>query len=639
MVSRFGGQRTILAVLVFFTLMSLVMTYPLVTQFTSAVPGPPWDNFVWLYDLWWFRHAIFDLHEWPSFNPDIFQPFGYDLTLSETMLANKMLVFPILALSNEVVAYNSLLLLSFVLSGLGMYLLVVYLTQNRWAGVIAGLIFAYCPFRMHAMAAGWLPLISTQWVPFLFLNLERMIKEHRTRYALWAGVFLAISLLSSWYYVYVIGFFSLLYLLLRLWPWRRSLGRRGTWRNLVVFGGVAVVLIAPVAVPVIRGNRGAMAWSLREVEKWAASLEDFFLPNVYHPLWGRFMLSLRRYVPAYPWYAPGFVFLGFAPVALAILGWRRSSSVRPVTRALLWLAVFSFILALGTTLHLGGRRVYVPVPDSVEQFFSRAMSFVTGRLALNRSSYHALRAENAIPIPLPAMLFYLFIPFGDGLRTFYRFGLMTMFAVAVLSGIGVAGLLRGARDVVSGERRVGRVRLSVILLAVLAVVEFAVFPLPFGLSRTAAQPLDEWMRTEMEEGAVMQYPLVRALNGPALYRTAYHRRPVTYGHGTFYPQEFLAVRDTPLGRFPAVEALDLLREWGVRYVLAGTRAYDEGWGDLPGQDWESVSRDIEATERLRLVGTWEEEHLWYRERVSDVIEGNLPPDPITVDEVRVYELR
>ena len=263
---------------------------------------------------------------------------------------------------------------------------------------------------------------------------------------------------------------------------------------------------------------------------------------------------------------------------------------------------------------------------------------LTGQLALNRSSYFPIQMDGAIPVPLPGMLFYLFVPFGDGMRTFYRFGLMTMFAVAVLAGMGVASISqsRGARE--TAGRRVRPAWLVPIVLVVLVVAEFAAFPLPFGLSRTAAQPLDEWMETGVSNG-VMQYPLVRALNGPSLYRSVHHGRPMAYGHGTFYPQDFLAVKDTILARFPAVETLDLLRQWNVSHILVGARSYNEGWGDLPGQDWESVSQEIEATGRLEEILTVREEPLWFDERVSDVIVGNLSVDPITVDEVHVFELR
>ena len=278
-----GSWKVILRVVALFLALTLVMTYPLVQHFATAVPGPPWDNFVWLYDLWWFKHSLLDLHQWPSLNPEMFYPFGYDLSLSETILANKALIFPILMLGNEILAFNSLLLVSFVLSGLGTYMLVSYLTGSKWAGLVSGAIFAFCPYRMHAMAAGWLPLISTQWVPFLFLSLERTIRERKARFALCAGILLAANVLSSWYYAYVVALLAALYLAVRLWPWRRNLRVGVVWRNLVLIAATSALLIAPVALPVIRGGGVTMSWSLKDVETWAASLDDFFMPHVYHP--------------------------------------------------------------------------------------------------------------------------------------------------------------------------------------------------------------------------------------------------------------------------------------------------------------------------------------------------------------------
>ena len=653
---KWGSWRVILGVVAFFTSLTLVMTYPLARHFATSVPGPPWDNFVWLYDLWWFKHSLVDLHQWPVFNSEIFYPFGYALSLSETMLANKALIFPILMLGNEVLAFNSLLFLSFVLSGLGMYLLVTYLTGSKWAGVIAGVIFAYCPYRMHAMAAGWLPLISTQWIPLLFLSLERMLRERRARFAIGSGVLLALNVLSSWYYAYVVGLFAALYLLVRLWPWRKSLMDAVVWRNVLLMGTVSILLVAPVVLPVIRGGGATMSWSLREVEKWAASLEDFFLPNVYHPIWGRAVLSSRRHVPSYPWYVPGFVYLGWVALVLAFIGLRSWDRSRPAMRALLWIAGLSFVVALGTTLHWGGERVYIPVPGWVEGLFSRAMYVLTGRLALNPAEYHALRATNAIMVPLPALLAYLFVPFAGGMRTLYRFGLVTVFGVAVLAGMGVARLeapkeeqgpdVAGSAGEVFARgkgRSRGRDRQWVpfpvlgCLLVALVLFDFASFPLPYGLSKTAAQPLDEWM-AGLQGGAVIQFPLIRGLNGPMIYRSVYHRQPMAYGHGTFYPEEFLAVKDAELANFPSDETLGLLRTWGVRWVLVGEGAYDAGWGDLPDQDWSTVSAAIESGGQLRPVMIVQEEPLWFGERVSDVIEGCVPVDPISMDKVHVYEL-
>lgn len=45
-------RRRYLAVLALFSVLTPLMTYPMALHLADAVPGPPWDNFVWLYDLW-----------------------------------------------------------------------------------------------------------------------------------------------------------------------------------------------------------------------------------------------------------------------------------------------------------------------------------------------------------------------------------------------------------------------------------------------------------------------------------------------------------------------------------------------------------------------------------------------------------
>ena len=57
--ARLAARPGVVAALLCLTLatLSLVMTYPLVTDFTGSVLGPPGDNFEYVYKLWWFEHA------------------------------------------------------------------------------------------------------------------------------------------------------------------------------------------------------------------------------------------------------------------------------------------------------------------------------------------------------------------------------------------------------------------------------------------------------------------------------------------------------------------------------------------------------------------------------------------------------
>jgi len=650
---RFGGFTTRLFVLLLFLILTLAMTWPLAMNLSTAVPGPPWDNFVWLYDLWYLRHSVVELGQLPSINTTIFFPSGYDLSLSETMVANKVLIAPFLFWGNEVLAYNMLLLLSFVLTGYATYLLVAYLTDNAYAGVVAGAIFAFCPYRFHAMAAGWLPLISTQWMPLAFLYLERTLREGKPRFAWLAGLFIALTVLSSWYYVYILGSMLLVYLAFRLWPWSQAWRDRRVLGNLLWVAAVVLLMTLPVAWPMIRNNAGEMGWSLAEVEKWEASVDDFVLPNVYSPIWGAHVLAQRAETLRYPWYAPGFVYLGLVAIVLAMIGMARGRNHRALKRPFAWMGFVAFVLALGVVLRFGGKVVQIGVPERVGQIYVRVLSTVMSKLALNKASLYEIAFDAGhVPVPLPAMLVYLFVPFGNAMRTLYRFGVMTMLAVAVLAGIGSAHLLGGmlppgaesktdVRQNLDDKkgRPVGVTPLVVCtLLMALVLADFLSAPLAYGFSDVRPQAIDRWLAAHADDGAVMQFPLVRALSGDALYRTKFHGKPVTYGHGTFYPESY-RYNMPLLAEFPSEATLQLLKSWGVRYVVAGSGAYDAGWGDQAGQTWASVESGIQATERLVPIGVALDEPIWRDEWVSDIIVGSLPVQPILVDKLYVYELR
>ncbi len=123
------GLNGHLLVLAVFVALSVVLTYPLARDLDSRILGSPapGDNFEYLYKVWWFKHALFDLHVSPFFNAGMFYPFGYPVTLSETTVANTIPALPLTLLFGEVVAYNLTMLASFVL------LLIINLLQ-WWSG-------------------------------------------------------------------------------------------------------------------------------------------------------------------------------------------------------------------------------------------------------------------------------------------------------------------------------------------------------------------------------------------------------------------------------------------------------------------------------------------------------------------------
>src|SRR3990172_9677463 len=102
-----------------------------------------------IWNIWWVKKALTSKTCALLFSDYIFYPVGSDLTFHTLTLLNGIIALPFLSVTkNIILIFNVLTFLTFVLSGYGTYLLVNYLVKNRSAAFIAGMIFAFCPFRL-----------------------------------------------------------------------------------------------------------------------------------------------------------------------------------------------------------------------------------------------------------------------------------------------------------------------------------------------------------------------------------------------------------------------------------------------------------------------------------------------------------
>jgi hypothetical protein len=628
---RTSGAKHI-GILFFCLALAIVMTLPLAAHLSDGVLGPPGDNFEYLYKLWWFKHALFDRGISPFLNPDVFYPHGYQLALHEMSLAHIALGMPLTLLWGEVVSYNALVLLSFVLSAFGAYLLAYYLTGQRWAGLLCGIVFAFGSYRMAHLGAGHLNLLGSQWLPLLLLSVERLLAVQRPRWAILAGIFAACAALSSWYYAPMAAIACGVYLAWRGRPWRRLLANRRLWLLLGLAVAMAALLMLPSLIQTERlRSQREMAFSLQEVDLFSASVGDPAVANPMHPLWGRataLYYHARQDVPEHV------ISLSWTALSLsgAAIWFTRQRAARAagteksqaagwrITSAYALLLVVSLLLALGTTLHVNGQRVYLSVPSWLERGFTAVMGVVANRLPPRpMPSYYELRAEQAIYLPLPTLLLYLYVPFFDAMRVWTRFGLISALATAVLAGLGLAQLVRRAR----APRRlwIGAICLASVLF------ELAVGAYPLGWSEVQTQPVDRWLAEQTQSGAVALFPLWKAEHGAALYATKDHGRPVVYGYGAFFPRSYRDVR--PVLWDPASpEAIALLQKWDVAYVVVAAESYSAEWPEL--------QRRLEQSETLELVATFNETPVYHSEWFAEIL-----PDfgrAFIVDKLYVYRL-
>jgi hypothetical protein len=110
-----------------YLVLSLAFTYPLLFHFTTHVPGSAtwaFDEYTFLWNMWWFKYSLLDLHTSPLYSSYIYYPLGISLILHTYNLFNAAAGLPLQLLFNLPTASNILTVFSFVMSGYGTFLLV-----------------------------------------------------------------------------------------------------------------------------------------------------------------------------------------------------------------------------------------------------------------------------------------------------------------------------------------------------------------------------------------------------------------------------------------------------------------------------------------------------------------------------------
>ncbi len=195
-----GGRRSIgflIGMFLLFTVLTTVMTYPQVRHMRDAVhdPGDP------LLNLWVMSWIAHQLPRAPAhlFDANIFAPERWTLAYSETLLAPSVVSTPLLWMGmSRVLVYNLVFVSGFILSGVGAAFLVRELTRNTAASIVAGILFAYQPFRFEHYPQ--LQLQQAEWIPLALWAFHRVMNNGRLRDGLWLGVFVVCQILSCMYY-------------------------------------------------------------------------------------------------------------------------------------------------------------------------------------------------------------------------------------------------------------------------------------------------------------------------------------------------------------------------------------------------------------------------------------------------------
>src|SRR4030095_6074940 len=232
--------REVLIVLVFCAF-TAVVTWPYVTRMRDAVTSTN-DPYLVAWIMWWDYHQT--LHDPLNlFQANIFYPYRYTLAFSEHCYGLSLPFFPLFALGLRPLTVHAVaMFFGFALSGYGAFRLARTLTRDEAVAWVAGIIFAFTPYRFNLMAQ--LVYQFSVWIPLLFEALVLFARRQSHRRAAWLGFAFFMSGLSSisWFLLSLVPLAALAAILLTRY---RAWYERKFWQRGAVALGAASLALAP----------------------------------------------------------------------------------------------------------------------------------------------------------------------------------------------------------------------------------------------------------------------------------------------------------------------------------------------------------------------------------------------------------
>lgn len=517
--------------LAFFFAATAWLTWPLPARMASAMNTSP-DALLNDWALAWNFH-ILPREPLSLFDANIFFPRTDTLAYSEHLFGIALLAWPAYLLSgSHVLAYNFALIASFVLSGLGMYLLVHEVTGSRWAAAASGLAFLAAPYRFLQLLH--IQLLTVQWFPFVLLYLCRFLREGRRRQLVAACLFALLQILSCNYYAIYLALALALFGLIVLAVHLRSgslLDRRKTVALLL--GAAAVALLAlPFAQPYERNRAEGFYRRYEDVVQFSARPLDYLRPSTFNKVF--FVEHLPRQQRSEKALFPGFTVVLLAGWGVLTGPGRDRDDTSSAVYRVVWLLSVSLI-GVGLLLSFG--------PE----------------ITIAGDSH-----------TLPYRYLYRHVPGFRGMRAPARLAVLVLLGLGVLSGLGLSRLLNRARRI---RPWVGCAVIGVLLF------EYQTYSLARLLTRPPAiPPVYQWLANQPGDFGILELPIHEDITREAIrmYFSTAHWKHLANGFSGWWPNDYWVL----VGRmrhFPTFRILQYLeRDVPVRYIIIHYAEYPEG---------------------------------------------------------------
>lgn len=571
----------------FFTVIAFIMYYPVSLNMGTMLTDK-YDGMLETWIITWgvkgIRRLFFGIWDAP-----IFFPHKGTFAFSETMLGVALLSAPFLyATSNPVFAHNAFILCSFMLSGIGTYLLVKKLTSNNFAALIGGFVFAFCPWKLGRIGAT--NLIANHWIPFILLCFFVMLENPKKRYSFILAILFVLNWLTSFYNGAICALALFVVFVVKLVECKFLLAKK-VWIALIIFTFSAGVIIFPITAQYYTaGKKQGIERTVEQAINLSADPLDYLRAAKTNRLWGNITEKLENKYSKFKSehrFFPGVTVCALVLLSLSFPSRRDKYSGR---KTFIWIGIVGFIFSLGPYLHVGG---------------------------------------NLYRIPLLYLLVAKLIPCLGAFRVPARFGALVELSFAVLCSY---GFLRVSELLANRKKNI----LCLTTFFVLLFLEFFSAPMPSHIIPTGENipPVYRWLKEQKGIFAVIELPQLDAppsgipfpqnqkadpLGFRYPYFLLYHGKKIINGRASFIPKTTSHILQK-LNDGPDEKTQSILGYLGVKYVFLHTKEYywlsdkekinliHKWWQYFPspaqfGDDWVFA---IPSCKALSQEGNWQD---------------------------------
>ncbi|MBU1327471.1 hypothetical protein KKB64_03150 [Patescibacteria group bacterium] len=569
-------RRVLIYIFSLYTIISLLFFWPLALHAGNSVVDAG-DPLFYAWNL---------VHNWQSFthgfrhllDTNIYFPTTNTLALSDTLFLQTALTAPILWISNNpVLAENIYILLTFPLAGLGMFLLARRITKQNLPSLLAGLFYAFSLPRLGQIAH--LPMISSQWLPYLFYFLLRFLDDGKRANAFLFSIFFIANAASSVYLgifasvgVLIVGGIALA--LPR--QQKKSVNLNVYVKSVLLFVIPVITILIVLHFPYIRlkAEHPEIQRSLAEASARGAYQEDYTAVTKNTLFTGKILPTKEGERALY---------LTSTVIVLALLSWFViPKKLRTIAIAFGGLAIISFLLSFGP------ERPFTVGP------------FDTGY------------------IRMPYYYAYKLFPPLQIIRVPSRFSVLTALSLSLLAAM----TLTYAKFF----KKYPWVSLVTGMLFLLEVWQAPVRTVIVSSYRQAP-PVYQWLKNQGGDGPIIELPIAAIETGSTpieqqvekhydaltqndplatetyrVYFAGYHLKTTINGYSGYIPQSY---HDAviALDSFPSEYSISFLKQKRIDYIIVHSRQYDD-------KKWTSLREQLSQSRKLRLAVQFDQDFVY-----------------------------